>query len=241
MCDPRFGLLGMLAGWWRVVVSSGCPLQPEGCFASIDDAHGRGRGRAGSHGLRRRRRREDLGRRRRAQRAGARRPRRRPPPRRNTEPAPGAETEPDQDAALDTAEPGVPQGSPGRGCLRGSYLSLRSWASAASTRPSERWTYPGAAAAWGSTFTRTRWVMRGVGSKPMRGKALGIDGTLKVNGSARGRLIRAEGERIRFRQTGSGAPSSSAVSARPSSYRCRWWLPPSCRTGGLRSRAAGRA
>jgi hypothetical protein len=29
-CDwhvrPRFGLLGMLAGWWRVVVSSGCPL-----------------------------------------------------------------------------------------------------------------------------------------------------------------------------------------------------------------------
>ena len=25
---PRFGLLGMLAGWWRVVVSSGCPLQP---------------------------------------------------------------------------------------------------------------------------------------------------------------------------------------------------------------------
>ena len=22
---PRFGLLGMLAGWWRVVVSSGCP------------------------------------------------------------------------------------------------------------------------------------------------------------------------------------------------------------------------
>jgi hypothetical protein len=23
---PRFGLLGMLAGWWRVVISSGCPL-----------------------------------------------------------------------------------------------------------------------------------------------------------------------------------------------------------------------
>ncbi len=28
---PRFGLLGMLASWWRVVVSSGCPLQPAGC------------------------------------------------------------------------------------------------------------------------------------------------------------------------------------------------------------------
>jgi hypothetical protein len=23
---PRYGLLGMLAGWWRVVISSGCPL-----------------------------------------------------------------------------------------------------------------------------------------------------------------------------------------------------------------------
>jgi hypothetical protein len=23
---PRFGLLGMLAGWWRVKISSGCPL-----------------------------------------------------------------------------------------------------------------------------------------------------------------------------------------------------------------------
>jgi hypothetical protein len=23
---PRFGLLGMLAGWWRVRISSGCPL-----------------------------------------------------------------------------------------------------------------------------------------------------------------------------------------------------------------------
>jgi hypothetical protein len=29
---PRFGLLGMLAGWWRVVVSSGCPL-PGGAAA----------------------------------------------------------------------------------------------------------------------------------------------------------------------------------------------------------------
>ena len=23
---PRFGLLGMLMGWWRVKISSGCPL-----------------------------------------------------------------------------------------------------------------------------------------------------------------------------------------------------------------------
>jgi hypothetical protein len=26
---PRFGVLGMLMGWWRVVVSSGCPLPAE--------------------------------------------------------------------------------------------------------------------------------------------------------------------------------------------------------------------
>ncbi|MBX5469542.1 MAG: hypothetical protein IRZ21_06550 [Thermoleophilaceae bacterium] len=25
---PRFGLLGMLMGWWRVKISSGCPLPP---------------------------------------------------------------------------------------------------------------------------------------------------------------------------------------------------------------------
>ena len=30
---PRFGLLGVLASWWRVVVSSGCPLQPAGCLS----------------------------------------------------------------------------------------------------------------------------------------------------------------------------------------------------------------
>jgi len=30
---PRLGLLGMLAGWWHVVVSSGCPLQRGGCSA----------------------------------------------------------------------------------------------------------------------------------------------------------------------------------------------------------------
>ena len=31
---PRFGLLGMLAGWWRVVVSSGCPLPGPGALTS---------------------------------------------------------------------------------------------------------------------------------------------------------------------------------------------------------------
>jgi hypothetical protein len=31
---PRFGLLGMLMGWWRVRVSSGCPLS--GRLAAVD-------------------------------------------------------------------------------------------------------------------------------------------------------------------------------------------------------------
>ncbi len=42
-------------------------------------------------------------------------------------------------------------------------------------------------------FQGRGWTMRGVGRRPMSGKALGIEGTLKVNGSARGRLIRASG------------------------------------------------
>ena len=25
-CAPRFGLIGMFLNWWRVVISSGCPL-----------------------------------------------------------------------------------------------------------------------------------------------------------------------------------------------------------------------
>jgi hypothetical protein len=25
---PRWGVLGMLMNWWRVVISSGCPLAP---------------------------------------------------------------------------------------------------------------------------------------------------------------------------------------------------------------------
>jgi hypothetical protein len=33
---PRFGLLGMLAGWWRVVISSGCPRPAR--LAGADDS-----------------------------------------------------------------------------------------------------------------------------------------------------------------------------------------------------------
>jgi len=30
-CSPRWGLLGMIAGWWRVKLSSGCPLACGAC------------------------------------------------------------------------------------------------------------------------------------------------------------------------------------------------------------------
>jgi len=123
----------------------------------------------------------------------------------DTEVPPEAETqeEEDGDAAPDTAEAGVPQASPGRGCLRGSYVSLAFVGKRSVNSPFGSVDLSGKGRGLELTFTRTRWVMRGVGRKPMRGQALGIDGTLKINGSARGRLIRAEGERIRFRQTGS--------------------------------------
>jgi hypothetical protein len=39
---PRFGLLGMLAGWWRVVVSGGCPLARGAPAPLITSQHARG-------------------------------------------------------------------------------------------------------------------------------------------------------------------------------------------------------
>ncbi len=47
---PRFGLLGMLAGWWRVVVSSGCPLPkaPRRPYKGTWSPSGATRGRRGS-------------------------------------------------------------------------------------------------------------------------------------------------------------------------------------------------
>jgi len=123
-----------------------------------------------------------------------------------TEAPPEAETqeeEGDDGAAPDTAEAGVPQGSPGRGCLKGSYVSLSFVGKRSVNSPFGLVDISGRGRGLELTFAGSRWVMRGVGRKPMRGKALGIDGTIKINGSARGRLIRAKGERIRFRQTGS--------------------------------------
>jgi hypothetical protein len=54
----------------------------------------------------------------------------------------------------------------------------------------------------GLDFGGRRWTFHGVGNRPMRGTALGIKGTLKVNGAARGRLVGASRRAVRFRQTG---------------------------------------
>ena len=97
----------------------------------------------------------------------------------------------------------MPQASPGRGCLKGSYVSSSFVGKRTFNSPFGAIALSGRGRGLALEFTRAGWTMRGVGRKPMRGKALGIDGTLKVNGSARGRLIRARGERLRFRQTGS--------------------------------------
>ncbi len=40
---PRLGLIGMLAGWWELTLSSGCPLCREGRLACSTNAPGPGR------------------------------------------------------------------------------------------------------------------------------------------------------------------------------------------------------
>ena len=55
----------------------------------------------------------------------------------------------------------------------------------------------------GLEFAGSRWTFRGVDASRCAAARWGIKGTLRVNGSARGRLLRAPGERLRFRQTGS--------------------------------------
>jgi hypothetical protein len=121
----------------------------------------------------------------------------------DTQPAP----EPDPAAGHETlpASPtgGEPQASPGRGCLRGTYVSLSFVGKRSVSSPFGAVDLSGSGRGLALTFARSTWAMRGVGRKPMKGKALGIEGTIKINGSARGRLIRVKGERLRFRQTAS--------------------------------------
>ena len=121
----------------------------------------------------------------------------------DAQPAPEAEDPESDGKSTGGAQTGVPQAAPGRGCLRGSYVSLSFVGKRSVNSPFGEVDLSGRGRGLELNFRRSRWTMRGVGRKPMKGKALGVDGTLKINGSARGRLIRAEGEQLRFRQTGS--------------------------------------
>ena len=106
-------------------------------------------------------------------------------------------------AATGTTESSAPQVAPGRGCLRGGYVSSSFVGRRSFDSPFGPLELSGRGRGLALELTGSRWTMRGVGRRPMRGTAMGIQGTLKVDGSARGRLERARGERLRFRQTGS--------------------------------------
>ena len=121
----------------------------------------------------------------------------------DTQQAPEGEDPETDGTSTGRAESGAPQTAPGRGCLRGSYVSLSFVGKRSVSSPFGEVDLSGRGRGLELNFRRSAWTMRGVGRKPMKGKALGIDGTLKINGSARGRLIRVKGERLRFRQTGS--------------------------------------
>ena len=102
-----------------------------------------------------------------------------------------------------SSERAVRQRSPGRGCLTGRYVS-RSFVSKRSfDSPVGPARLSGHGRGLGLEFRDAGWTMRGVGHRPMRGKVFGISGTLRVNGSVSGRLVRARGERLRFLQTSS--------------------------------------
>jgi hypothetical protein len=119
------------------------------------------------------------------------------------EPAPDDGATQDDGAVSDTVKTLVPQGSPGRGCLKGSYVSLSFVGKRSVDSPFGAVDLAGRGRGLGLEFAGSRWTFRGVGRRPMRGTALGIKGTLRVNGSAHGRLLRTPGEQLRFRQTGS--------------------------------------
>ena len=89
-----------------------------------------------------------------------------------------------------------------RTCLRGSWVSSSFDGRRSVDSPFGQIGLSGRGRGIGLAFEGRRWTFRGVGRRPMRGSALGIKGTLKVNGSARGRLVAARSTRVRFRQTG---------------------------------------
>ena len=89
-----------------------------------------------------------------------------------------------------------------RDCLKGSYVSSSFRGRRRFDSPFGQIALSGRGRGLGLTFEGSRWTFRGVGSRPMRGRALGIKGTLKVNGSSHGRLVATPGGGVRFRTGG---------------------------------------
>jgi hypothetical protein len=113
--------------------------------------------------------------------------------------APGQTTEGD---AAATPEAPATGREARRTCLQGGYVSSSFRGSRSFDSPFGQIALSGRGRGLGLTFEGSRWTFRGVGSRPMRGRALGIKGTLKVNGSSHGRLVATPGGGVRFRTSG---------------------------------------
>jgi hypothetical protein len=88
-------------------------------------------------------------------------------------------------------------------CLEGSFVSSSFVGKRRSHTPFGSLALSGRGRGLALDVADGRWRLRGVGRRPMRGRAMGIEGTMKVNGSAHGRVAPARRGRLRFRQLGS--------------------------------------
>jgi hypothetical protein len=114
-------------------------------------------------------------------------------------PAPGDAT---ADDTVETVAPPATGRRARRTCLKGSFVSSSFKGRRSFDSPFGQIALSGRGRGLGLTFEGSRWTFRGVGSRPMRGRALGIKGTLKVNGSSHGRLVATPGGVVRFRTSG---------------------------------------
>ena len=201
---PRFGLLGMLAGWWRVVVSSGCPLQPGGWPATRstliavaaalavagcggdDEKNGRTRPAAASPTARATTRRATG---------------------RDDEPRAGAgggqQTDDGSGAAPGAAARQRTAGiAPGRGCLTGSYVSLSFEGKRSLDSPFGPIELSGRGRGLALEFSGRRWTMRGIGRRPDARQGARHQG-------------HPEDQRLGSRRPDTGTAASVSASARP--------------------------
>jgi hypothetical protein len=103
------------------------------------------------------------------------------------EPAPGQTGE----AGADDGPARAPAAR--RGCLTGRWISRSFTGRRSFESPFGKIALSGSGAGLALRFAGDRWTFRGIGRRPLRGQALGVEGTLRVKGSARGRLVRRGG------------------------------------------------